>query len=432
MRALGTIAVVLAISLCVTTPASADPRGDRIERVSVGGSDGNWDYATSQSPAISANGRFVAFASRAYDLVPGDDNGREQDIFVRDMRTGRTTMVSRTPAGSAGNGESRFPSVSADGRYVAFDSEASNLVPGDTNDTFDVFVRDVWRERTIRVDVGLGGTEADQGAGLPDISADGRHVAFDSASTNLVPGDTNGQRDIFVRDLVAGLTDRVSLTADGSQSGSYSQYSSISADGNRVAFQSSIGLVPGPPDPKLSDAIYVHDRRRTTTVKVSAGVGRPEFFINEIGEPVISDDGQVVAFTFVGSMTVGQDWVCSVWVHDLRTGRLALVTPDARPEDTTRGNWEPSLSADGRFVSFTSAHRLRPQDRNQIWDVYLRDRRTGGLRLLTGAQTSPSGSGAQTSAVSADARRVAFYADSTGLAPGGTPGFPHIYRWSDR
>ncbi|GLZ00697.1 hypothetical protein [Actinoplanes sp. NBRC 103695] len=434
MRALGTIAVVLAGSLCVTTPASAAPaRPGRIELVSVSPGGDDVEYANDPSPAISADGRFVAFTSRAVDLAPGDTNGREADVFVRDMRAGRTTLVSRTPGGTSGNLGSGAPSISADGRYIAFHSGASDLVPGDTNGAVDVFVRDLRRGRTARVGLGPGGVQADRGGGVPDISADGRHVAFASSSTNLVPGDTNATADIFVRDLDAGRTERVSLTADGRQSDSFAYESSISADGSRVAFLSSPGLTADPSDPMAFTAAYVRDRRRHTTVNLSAGVVRdPGFFVSDVADPEISDDGRTAAFTFSGVLAIGAEWVNSVWAYDLRTGKLSLVSRNSRPDDRTRGSSQPSLSADGRYVAFTSAHRMRPQDTNRIYDIYLRDRRTGGLRLLTAGQQNPydSSLGSQTPAMSADARRVAFYADSAGLAPGAAPGAPHIYRWS--
>jgi Tol biopolymer transport system component len=146
---------------------------------------------------ISANGRIVALTSIASNLVPDDTNG-EQDVFVRDLRTRRTTRVSVGQDGAQADGGSGFASLSGDGRYVAFDSNATNLVPGDTNGTQDVFVHDRRTGRMKRVSVTAGGDQADRGGQDPELSADGRFVAFHSDATNLVPRDTNGVFDVFV------------------------------------------------------------------------------------------------------------------------------------------------------------------------------------------------------------------------------------------
>ena len=156
--------------------------------------------AAAHSPAISADGRFVAFVSFATNLVPGDTNDAT-DVFVRDRQTGTTRRVSLGPGGVQGNGGSAGPAISANGRFVAFFSAATNLVPGDTNGTADVFVRDRQTGTTRRVSLGPGGVQGDGDSVGAAISADGRFVAFESDATNLVPGDTNGAPDVFVRSL---------------------------------------------------------------------------------------------------------------------------------------------------------------------------------------------------------------------------------------
>jgi Tol biopolymer transport system component len=172
---------------------------DTTERVSLGpgGVQGN---EQSSGPAISADGRFVAFQSAASNLVPGDTNGA-QDIFVRDRQTGTTRRVSVGPGGVQTNAEasSGVPAISADGRFVAFESDATNLVPGDTNGAIDVFVRDRQTGTTRRISVGPGGVQGNSDSGGPAISADGRFVAFVSNASNLVPGDSNARFDVFVR-----------------------------------------------------------------------------------------------------------------------------------------------------------------------------------------------------------------------------------------
>ena len=171
------------------------------ERVSVGidGAEGN---STSDMPAISADGRFVAFRSYASNLVADDTNGNAVgDVFVRHRQSGVTERVNVDPGGAQANMTSYRPAVSADGRFVAFGSVASNLVAGDTNGRGDLFVRDRHSGSIERVDVGFDGTEANAGFGaVGAISADGRFVAFDAGASNLVAGDTNAAADVFVRD----------------------------------------------------------------------------------------------------------------------------------------------------------------------------------------------------------------------------------------
>jgi Ca2+-binding RTX toxin-like protein len=223
-----------------------DRQTGQTERVSVAsdgtqGNDGSW------VTSISADGRFVAFSSMASNLVPGDTNGRE-DVFVHDRQTGQTERVSVASNGTQGNRDSYAGSISADGRFVVFVSEAANLVQGDTNGTRDIFVHDRQTGRTERVSVASDGTEGNRGSEAPSISADGRFVVFHSEASNLVPGDRNGCADIFVHDRQTGRTERVSMASDGTEGTNYSYDPSISADGRFVAFRSlAINLVPDYP-----------------------------------------------------------------------------------------------------------------------------------------------------------------------------------------
>jgi len=199
---------------------------------------------------VSADGRFVAFASAASNLVAGDTNGA-WDVFVYDRKRGTTERVSVGPGGAQGNGDSGVfgLALSGNGRRVAFVSEASNLVGGDRNGVADIFVRDLDTGTTRRVSVGPGGIEADSLSVFPSFSADGRYVAFDSIATNLVPHDRNGQTDVFVHDLETGTTTRASVAGHGAEGDATSAVSSLSANGHAVAFQSEAdNLVPGDTD----------------------------------------------------------------------------------------------------------------------------------------------------------------------------------------
>src|SRR4051794_28287314 len=202
--------------------------------VSSGGAEGN---RYSESPSISADGRFVAFASDASNLVSGDRNG-QRDVFVRDRRARKTTRVSVGSPEVKTDGFSYSPSISADGRFVAFASEASDLVRGDRNVYSDVFVRDRKAGETTLVSVSSTGAGGVGSSGDPSISADGRLVAFGSLAPNLVDGDSNDHGDTFVRDRRTGKTTRVSISSRGVEADGESGGGGISADGRFVAFSS--------------------------------------------------------------------------------------------------------------------------------------------------------------------------------------------------
>src|SRR5690554_6282023 len=205
-----------------TTPTTTPPVQAPMTRVSVA-SDGTESERESRNPAISADGRYVAFESSASNLVPGDTNGT-LDVFVHDRVTGETTRVSVAFDGIEGEGHSRTPAISADGRYVAFESVATNLVPSYADGRYHVFVHDRVTGETTRVSDAFDGTQGNAHSGHPAISADGRYVAFDSRATNLVPDDTNNAADVFVHDRLTGETTRVSVLSGGAQSDGLSEH----------------------------------------------------------------------------------------------------------------------------------------------------------------------------------------------------------------
>ena len=227
-RVIGQLALVLALVLLLWLP-TAQADSPATTRVSVDSSGAQSDGSSSAS-SISADGRFVAFDSDATNLVDGDTNGFA-DIFVHDRQTDKTTRVSVRSDGTEGNGSSYNPSTSADGRFVAFDSNATNLVTGDTNGWYDIFVRDRQMATTARVSVDSAAAQGNGNSGGASISGDGRYVAFQSDATNLVTGDTNGRVDIFVHDRQTGTTDRVSVDSAGTEGNGSSKYPSISATG---------------------------------------------------------------------------------------------------------------------------------------------------------------------------------------------------------
>ena len=214
-------------------------------------------------PSISADGRFVAFAAWARNLAPGDTNGFG-DVFVHDRGTGTTERLSADRTGTEANDTIHQPAISGDGHVVAFVSAATNLVPGDTNGQADVFVHDRPSGTTERVSVNSDGAEGDGSSERPTLSADGRYVAFSSSATNLVPGDTNGQSDVFVHDRQTRLTERVSVDSAGTEGNGDSRGASLSADGRFVAFASDANnLVPW--DTNSVTDVFVRDRNSASS-----------------------------------------------------------------------------------------------------------------------------------------------------------------------
>jgi Tol biopolymer transport system component len=426
-----------AVAFLVVASASAGSAAVTM-RVSVSSSGTQADRDT-YAVGLSASGRYVLLNSQATDLVAGDTNER-WDVFVHDRSTGATTRVSVSSRGAQARatrdpwGGSTAGGISADGRYVAFQSDAPNLVAGDTNRVPDVFLHDRRTGRTSRVDTGPHGRQANGASGFGTISADGRYVAFESLASNLVAGDTNGATDVFVRDLVTGKTRRASVSSQGREARCKDRCEStepaLSANGRYVAFQSSAAnLVRGDTN-RLGD-VFVHDRRTGRTKRVSvtsagkqAGADRTN---NGSNAPAISADGRYVAFHSADSNLVPGDTnrTFDIFVHDRQTGRTtrASVSGNGR-----QANGESlgalSVSADGRYVAFTSlASNLVPGDANEITDVFVRDLRTGKTILASlGAAGEQGGDASAVSGIafSADAQVLAFSSWASNLVSGDT------------
>ena len=344
----------------------------KVERVSVSDSGVQGDFG-SNSPSLSANGRYVTFFSLARNLVSGDSNGAD-DIFVFDRTTKKVERVSISDAGVEGNSSSFSPSLSEDGRYVTFESYASNLVPGDTNGVNDIFVYDRTTRKIERVSVSDESVEGKSGSFSPSLSADGRYVTFESYASNLVAGDTNGVRDIFVYDRTTRKIERVSVSDAGEQGNDISISPSLSADGRYVTFDSyAINLVPGDTN-ELSD-IFVYDRTNKKIERVNLGDSGVQGDFDSYS-PLLSEDGRYVTFYSDASNLVPGDTngVADIFVFDRTTEKIERVSVSDTGEQGNNNSRFSSISEDGRFVAFYSdSSNLVNGDINKVGDVYLYD-----------------------------------------------------------
>ncbi|HVO25368.1 MAG TPA: hypothetical protein VMW56_17245 [Candidatus Margulisiibacteriota bacterium] len=409
-----------------TATRTLPPGSVELLSVSIRGQSGN---GPSAGPAANADGCRVAFFSDATDLVRGDRNV-VRDVFLRDRCAGVTTLVSVNSAGAQANAASHAqggaPAVTAGGHSVAFYSEATNLVPDDTNGDADVFVRDLDTEITERVSVSSSGVQGNGPSLYPSISADGRFVAFQSQASNLVPGDTNGTTDIFVRDRRSGTTERA---CNGTQGNGASVTPSINADlgfvtdGRFVAFASAASnFVLNDTNGRID--IFVCDRQTSAIHRVSVSSAGQQGNGDSI-LPSISADGRIVAFKSAANNLVSNDRndTFDVFVHDEEGGstteRLSVSPAGGNADDAS---FPPSLSAVGRYVTFGSAAtNLVARDFNSVPDVFVRDRGDNQTRLVdVNVEDEQANAGAPDAApsISRDGRVVSFASLASNLVEG--------------
>jgi Tol biopolymer transport system component len=435
---------VLAAAFCMTLLQSAGAASFAVlERASIStdGQEGDDVSGRFAGPVISSDGRVVAFDSIATTLVPNDTNA-QADVFVHDRDTGTTERVSVRSNGRQANGLSTRPAIDAVGNFVAFDSSATNLVRGDTNQALDVFVHDRSTGSTERVSVSSREIEGNGPSNSPTISAGGRFVAFVSIASNLVRNDTNNVEDIFVRDRVSGTTERVSLRSNGRQANSSTTLASISANGRWVVFSSfATNLVPG--DINGHFDVFIHDRETGLTEVVSVNSDE------ELGDapstrPSVSRNGQFVAFLSDATNLVADDTNerQDVFVRDRMAGTTERTSVNSEEEEANGTSQDPIrgfgvsgpvISRNGRLVAWhSSATNLVPGDTNtcppvfdqepgRCPDVFIRDRVAG-----TTVRVNVTGDGAEANerssdpAISKNGLIVTFFSAAGNLVPGDT------------
>lgn len=378
------------------------------------------DHSTGVS--LSEDGSIYAFASEARDLMPDDEN-QASDIFVYNRATKQINRASLTNGGDEANGGSFAPALSANGRFVAFTSDATNLVLGDSNRQQDIFVRDLVSGQTERVSIATNGTQANGPSESPHISGDGRYVVFSSDATNLVPNDTNQSRDIFLHDRHTVTTKRISVDSTGIAGNRDSFLPSISADGRAVVYESlATNLVPQDTN-RVSD-IFLYDTKSGTTRRLSVGYGGQGN--GPSTHASISANGAYVVFRSFSSNLIASD-VNNTWdVFFLDLARFTLeqitIASDGTQNNAQFANADvlparPSISADGRYVVFQSdATQLVADDDNNQMDVFLRDRleRTT-QRLSVSAQGKQADRHVFSPVISDNGQYVAFLSAATTL-----------------
>jgi TolB protein len=453
--------LVLIASLLVVSPAAHGAAGET-ELISVQPADagGLGADGVSFNPVLSADGRYVAFESNAANLS-SEDNDAHRDVFMRDTQTGAITLLSRRSAaegGTGGNDVSEVNAISADGRYVAFSSDADNLSASDDNAHVNIFVRDTVTATTIvisRQSAADGGDGGDAQSAYASMSADGRYVAFESSASNLAADDDNGARDIFVRDLQTNVTTLVSrrsaLSGNGPANG-HSFNADISADGRHVAFESSADNLSTIDDNAVFN-VFVRDLQTGSVRLVSRrSAGGPDGGDGGNGNsrhPSLSADGRHVAFDSEADNLSDEDdnAVIDVFVRDLELDTTTLGSRQSGAGAGGDGDSEDAaLSPDARLLAFESeADNLSSEDNGNVRDVFVRDLQTGAVALVSRQSAADGGVGGDGesggAAFSADGRYLGFHSgadnlsalDSDGVydvfrrdlfGPGGLPGGP--------
>lgn len=378
---------------------------------------------------VSSDGTHVVFMSEAGNLVAGDDNGTS-DIFLRDLTTGTTTLVTAAADGSgSADGESYDPRFSSDGTKLLFRSNAGDLGPRDTNGSWDIYVKDLVADTMTLVSVNSAGTDSGNGYSYRgSFSGDGTKVAFDSYASDLdaTHSDTNRRYDVYVRDLVTGTTTLVSVDASGQAAANGSQ-PTFSPDGTRVAFTSwETGF--GPPDSGFDLDLYVRDLATETTAMVTvnaAGTDGGDRY--PVGER-FSPDGRRIMWSSEATDLVANDTNgrSDVFLRDLTTGTTSLVSHNAAGTASANGSSSgESFSPDGTKVLFTSsANDLGPVDPGTNYDAFIRDLATGETTLVSRNHAGTGGGNGHVhgAAFNADGTMVALTATSTDLIPYGPEG----------
>lgn len=430
----GALAVSMALAAAWAPAASAAPTTSRVsvntlEQQANGGS---------VTAAVSSDGTHIAFSSSATNLSGGTHN--TSDVFVRDNTREATDLVSKAGNGANANGRSLAPSISADGQVIAFQSLASNLSSNDTNGVDDIYVHDRRTGQTSRVSVSTSNVQGNAASSDPAISADGRYVAYTSQASNLVSGDTNGTTDVFVYDRIGRVTTRASVGTTGVEGNGASRNPSISRDGAKVAFESAASNLIAGADTNGTVDVFVGGRSAVgLRASESSFRAQGNGFSNNAA---LSADGRSVAFESRANNLVSGDTnsKADIFLQDVITRQTIRVTNGRNSgitNDPANGDsGAPSLSSDGRVVAYHSAAtNLGPGDTNgAALDVYVThlNRPLGAQNQLASA-VAGAGSGnaaSATASLSGNGLVVGFHSNATNLVAGDTNGAIDVFKRS--
>lgn len=384
-------------------------------RISVD-SNGAEAGANSYEPSISNDGRYTAYYSDATDLVASDTNGTA-DVFLYDSVTETTARVSVGAGGAQADGASYSPSISGDGRYVAYVSDATDLVVGDTNGSADIFLYDTVTETTARVSVDSGGSEADIGSNSVSISDNGRYITYHSDATNLVVGDGNGATDIFLYDTVAETTTRVSVDSGGTEGGASSYYPAISGDGQFITYTSdSTNLVAS--DTNFTTDIFLYNVSTQATTRVSVVTGGFQSNGSSMS-PSISTDGRYITY-YSDASNLGGDTngTFDIFLFDTNTTTTTMVSVDPNGVHSDGASYDPVISDDGKYIAYQSdGANLVNNDYNGLSDIYVYEVDTARtMRISLDPDRNEVYDGSSSIAtISSDGKYIAYQSDSSSL-----------------
>jgi Tol biopolymer transport system component len=441
-RRVAAVALAAVVMLAIVVGDAWAARDDLILVSRASGARGAVGNDASAGPSVSGNGRFVTFQSRA-DNLSDEDNDAVINVYVRDLEAGTTTLVSRAsgPSGPAANGDSGHATISTDGRFVAFHSSATNLSANDVNGSTDVFVRDLQAGTTTLVSRASGpaGAPSEDTSGEPSISADGRLVAFESNGRNLSDEDAPGAIDVFVRDLQANTTTLVSrasatATGDGPVADAPSSAASISADGRFVAFESGARNLSDD-DRDATGDVFVRDlQARTTTLVSRASDAAGGAAADQTAMwPSISGDGRVVAFASdAANLDENNLNVKDIFVRDMNAGTTRLVSRASGPAGTPSDGTSvlPSISANGRVIAFESEANTLSDASTPGEHIYVRDRLENLTALVSRASGAAGAAGDGESfdaALSGDGGLIAFDSVARNLSGEDSDAFSDVF-----
>jgi Tol biopolymer transport system component len=421
-RSVTRVGAAAVLGTCAVLAGAAPGGGGRFVLVSETAAGGAGGDGSSFEGAVTPNGRFAAFWSAATDLVDPPTNFNH--VFVRDMRGGATSLLSASPSGEEGLGNSRYPSISNNGRYVVYESDASNLVEGDVNGRMDVFLADRKTGDTLQVSAGPKGGGANSSSRLygASLSGNGRYAVFYSPSTDLVEGGSNGGDQIYLYDRVLRGLALISRNPAGDPCNGSCNDPSISANGRFVAYVSDATDLTASPADGAHWNIFLYDARAGTTEQVTVGTGGTAPDGTSL-DPVVSSSGRLVGYSSDASNLVDGDTngLYDAFLADRSRGTTTRISLGPSGAEGDSGSFSPVISSSGRVVLFPSyASNLVVGDANGEGDVFRWDARTGTVARITVAADGTESDGeswVSASCLASNGRWVAVMSRAANLAP---------------